>query len=102
MGVSEACYIPAALALIAGFHTGPTRSRAIGIHQTGIYTGLALGGIGGVIADSPFGWRAGFTWFGFAGVGYALRLLFALPGAPPPTDEPGWPKNTLSICSELS
>jgi MFS family permease len=36
MGVSEACYIPAALALIADFHTGPTRSRAIGIHQTGI------------------------------------------------------------------
>src|SRR5271163_660879 len=37
MGVSEACYIPAALALIADFHTGPTRSRAIGVHQTGIY-----------------------------------------------------------------
>ena len=31
MGISEAFYIPAALALIADFHTGGTRSRAIGL-----------------------------------------------------------------------
>ena len=47
MGISEAFYIPAALALIADFHTGTTRSKAIGIHQSGIYFGLALGGVGG-------------------------------------------------------
>jgi MFS transporter, Spinster family, sphingosine-1-phosphate transporter len=84
MGVSEACYIPAALALIADFHTGPTRSRAIGIHQTGIYAGMALGGLGGWIADSS-SWRNGFTGFGFAGVAYAAFLLFALPPKPPAT-----------------
>ncbi len=39
MGVSEAFYIPAALALISDFHHGPTRSRAVGVHQTGIYSG---------------------------------------------------------------
>src|SRR6266404_711781 len=39
MGVSEAFYMPAALALIADFHPGPTRSRAIGIHMCGIYPG---------------------------------------------------------------
>ena len=44
MGISEAFYFPAALALIADFHTGDTRSRAVGIHQTGLYAGLALGG----------------------------------------------------------
>ena len=82
MGVSEACYIPAALALIADFHQGATRSRAVGIHQTGIYAGQALGGIGGVIADSAFGWRAAFSWFGLAGICYAALLLFSLPGAP--------------------
>ena len=84
MGVSEACYIPAALALIADFHTGPTRSRAIGIHQTGIYAGMALGGLGGWIADSS-SWRNGFTGFGFAGVAYAAFLFFALPPKPPAT-----------------
>ena len=53
MGVSEAFYIPAALALISAFHTGATRSRAVGIHQTGIYVGLILGGYAGFVADNP-------------------------------------------------
>ena len=56
MGVSEACYMPAALALITEFHPGSTQARAIGIHQTGIYAGLALGGIGGYIAQTS-SWR---------------------------------------------
>ena len=51
MGVSEAFYIPAALALIADFHSGPTRSRAIGVHQMGIYFGVILGGFSGYAAD---------------------------------------------------
>src|SRR5436190_5311627 len=78
MGVSEACYIPAALALIADYHSGPTRSRAVGIHQAGIYTGIALGGVGGFIADSTYGWRSAFSWFGLAGVLYAFVLLLFL------------------------
>src|SRR4051812_22745019 len=47
MGISEAFYIPAALALIADFHTGQTRSRAVGFHQMGIYAGIILGGFAG-------------------------------------------------------
>ena len=77
MGVSEAFYIPAALALIADFHTGGTRAKAIGLHQTGIYAGLALGGVGGYIADHS-SWRNCFTWFGAVGVVYAIVLLFTL------------------------
>ena len=62
MGVSEAFYIPAALALIADFHTGPTRSRAIGLHQMGIYLGVIIGGFGGYAADNPeLGWRWAFS-----------------------------------------
>ena len=82
MGVSEACYIPAGLALIADFHTGGTRSRAVGIHQSGIYFGIILGGTGGLIADSSHGWGAAFTWFGLAGVVYAAVLLGFLKNAP--------------------
>lgn len=78
MGISEACYIPAALALIADFHPGPTRSRAVGIHQSGIYAGIALGGLGGYVAESAYGWRAGFNWLGVVGVGYAVFLVFVL------------------------
>ena len=77
MGISEAFYIPAALALIADFHTSGTRAKAIGIHQSGIYVGLALGGVGGYIAQTS-SWRNCFTWFGAAGVIYAVVLMLAL------------------------
>jgi MFS family permease len=81
MGISEAFYMPAALALIVDFHTGPTRARAVGFHQSGIYCGLALGGIGGYIAQTS-SWRNCFTWFGAAGVFYAVVLMLALRNSP--------------------
>ncbi len=84
MGVSEACYIPAALALISDFHGSGTRSRAVGMHQAGIYVGMIAGGMGGYIAESSYGWRAAFTWFGLAGVLYAIVLLAFLKNAPRP------------------
>ncbi|MBL1408848.1 MFS transporter [Sphingobacterium faecale] len=75
MGISEACYIPAALALITDYHTGKTRSLATGLHMCGLYTGLALGGLGGFIAEY-WGWRYGFHVFGLFGVLYALVLVY--------------------------
>ena len=81
MGISEAFYIPAALAFIADFHPGNTRARAAGIHQSGVYIGLMLGGIGGYIAQSS-SWRNCFSWFGLAGVIYAMVLVLVLRDAP--------------------
>lgn len=83
MGISEAFYIPAALALITDYHLGPTRSRAVGLHQTGIYAGLIIGGFAGHVADSPsLGWRWAFNVCGIAGILYALPLLVLLRDAP--------------------
>ena len=48
MGISEALYIPAGLSLIADYHTGRSRSLAVGIHMTGLYTGQAIGGFGAI------------------------------------------------------
>lgn len=85
MGISEAFYIPAALALIADFHTGGTRSRAVGVHQMGIYCGVMVGGFAGYAADWPdFGWRGAFDVTGLVGIVYALPLLFLLKDAPRP------------------
>ncbi|ADB38640.1 MFS transporter [Spirosoma linguale] len=77
MGVSEALYIPAGLALIADFHTARTRSLAIGIHMTGLYMGQALGGFGATVAES-YSWPAAFQGFGIAGLVYAVVLSFFL------------------------
>src|SRR5688572_833438 len=83
MGVSEAFYIPAALALIADFHTGHTRSRAVGAHQMGIYCGVIIGGFSGYVADTPnLGWRWAFDACGIVGVLYALPLFFWLRNPP--------------------
>ncbi|MGC3966099.1 MAG: MFS transporter [Pirellulales bacterium] len=83
MGISEAFYIPAALALITDFHRGPTRSRAVGLHQMGIYAGIIIGGFTGYVADEPsLGWRWAFSLCGVVGVVYAVPL-FALLRNPP-------------------
>lgn len=83
MGISEAFYIPAALALITEYHVGKTRSRAVGLHQMGMYFGVIAGGFTGYIADSPaFGWRFAFSACGIAGVVYAIPLLLILRDAP--------------------
>ena len=83
MGVSEAFYIPAALALIADYHRGATRSRAVGLHQMGIYVGVIIGGFGGYAAENPaLGWRWAFEACGLLGVAYAVPLFLLLRNAP--------------------
>lgn len=77
MGVSEALYIPSSLSLIADYHTGKSRSLAVGIHMTGLYLGQALGGFGAVLA-STLSWQQTFHWFGIIGVAYAIVLSLAL------------------------
>ncbi|MBR4107083.1 MAG: MFS transporter [Akkermansia sp.] len=80
MGVSEAFYIPAALALITDYHRGGTRSLATGLHMSGIYAGQVLAGCGAMMAGDPcqLGWRLTFELFGFIGVAYGLVVLFFL------------------------
>ena len=79
MGISEAFYIPAALALIADFHSNATRSRAVGLHQIAIYCGVIAGGFGGYVADAPdLGWRFAFDVCGVCGMVYAVPLLLLL------------------------
>ena len=77
MGVSEAFYIPAGLALIADYHQGTTRSIATGIHTTGIYLGQALGGFGAVYAVMT-SWQFTFHSLGLIGIVYSLVLIIFL------------------------
>ena len=77
MGISEALYIPAGLALIADYHRGSTRSLAVGIHMTGLYAGQALGGFGATVAGS-WSWQTAFQSFGLIGVLYSVILVLFL------------------------
>jgi len=78
MGLSEACYIPAALALIADQHGDRTRSLATGLHQSGIYMGIIAGGAGGGYLGEHYGWRYPFALLGAIGVVYGFILFFGL------------------------
>lgn len=89
MGISEAFYIPAALALISDYHTGKTRSRAVGLHQMAIYCGVIVGGFGGYAAEDPnLGWRWAFNLCGIIGMAYAIPLVLLLRDAPRPEHAP--------------
>ena len=102
MGISEAFYIPAALALITEYHPGLTRSRAVGVHQTGIYIGQIIGGFAGYAADSPdHGWRWAFSTCGMLGIIYALPLLAALRDPPRAPAEPARASQKSGVVSGL-
>lgn len=81
MGISEACYIPAAFALVTDYHRGPTRSLATGVHMAGIMVGQSLGFVGGWVAEQH-SWSFAFSIFGVFGIVYAIVLLFLLKDAP--------------------
>lgn len=66
MGLSEACYIPASLALIMDYHKGSTRSFATGINMIGLMVGSSLGFVGGWITENHH-WNTAFHIFGIIG-----------------------------------
>lgn len=92
MGISEAFYIPAALAMIADYHTGATRSRAVSLHQMGIYCGVIIGGFAGYAAEAPsVGWRMTFGVCGVVGMVLAVPLALLLRDRPrPASSSSGW------------
>ena len=81
MGISEACFIPAALALIVDYHRGPTRSRATSILMVGIMVGSGLGFIGGWLAERH-SWNTVFILLGVIGIVFSIVLAFSLKEAP--------------------
>jgi MFS family permease len=80
MGISEAFYLPAALALVADWHSSRTRSFATGIHQSGLYTGIVLGGAWGGWMGDKAGWRPVFDILGVVGAVYFVILWILLRG----------------------
>jgi predicted MFS family arabinose efflux permease len=87
MGVVEAMYLPAALAVIGVLHPHRTRSRALSLHCTAQMTGIVVGGWGGGWLADHIGWRSTFALLSLAGVAYAPVLFLGLRGLPRPSDK---------------
>jgi MFS family permease len=72
MGISEAMYMPAAIALTAGVATAAQRSRAVSILTTAQVAGTIAGAwFGGWMAEQGW-WRAAFGILGVLGMLYAI------------------------------
>ena len=61
LGIVEAAYLPAAIALIADYHSSQTRATAIGLHAAGLGVGWVVGGAGAGYLGKHLGWQAGFV-----------------------------------------
>ena len=101
MGISEACYMPAALALITDYHRGNTRSKATGLLLGGVFVGSGLGGLGGWLAEHH-GWGYAFNLFGVIGIFYCVILAALLRDPPRPKEsETANPLQTVRLGEAL-
>lgn len=108
LGLAEAAYLPAAIALIADWHGTESRATAIGIHSAGLTAGLIMGGAGTGWLAEHFGWRFAFIALGAGGLLMAMVAWFFLhdrEGAKPSTKNsaPFWPvmRSILAVPSLL-
>jgi MFS family permease len=96
-GLGETFYFPASMSMISDYHGKPTRSRAMGAHQTSVYVGTIAGGFFAGLIGSRYGWRWSFIVFGALGIvlGCVLTRLLREPerGA---ADLPSLPIKSIS------
>ncbi len=80
MGITEAMYVPPALAVISTLHSTATRSTALALHGTAQFAGIVLGSwFGGWMADVA-GWRMAFVVLTVVGLAYTPVLAWGLRG----------------------
>lgn len=83
VAAGEATYYPSATALISDWHRPKWRSRALSLHQTGVFAGAGLGAFfAGYLAD-VYSWHSPFYLFAIVGMLHAVVLWLFLKDAPP-------------------
>lgn len=88
VAAGEATYYPSATALISDWHQPKWRSRALSLHQTGVFAGAGLGAFfAGYLADK-FSWHTPFYFFALIGIGHAVILWLFLKDAPKAEPKP--------------
>lgn len=79
LGLVEAIYLPAAMALVAEYHGAETRGKAMALMGLGNYVGMVGGGTVGGYLGGHYGWRLPLIVLGAAGLVLAAICLFLLP-----------------------
>jgi MFS transporter, Spinster family, sphingosine-1-phosphate transporter len=79
LGLVEAMYLPAAMALVAEYHGTETRGTALALMALGNYVGMAGGGAVAGYFGEHYGWRMPLIALGAAGLVLAAICRFILP-----------------------
>lgn len=79
LGLVEAMYLPAALALVSEYHGQSTRASAMGVVALGNFIGMVLGGSLAGYLGELYGWRTPLMVLGVAGLLLAAVVWFLLP-----------------------
>ncbi|MDP9413881.1 MAG: MFS transporter [Pseudomonadota bacterium] len=82
VALGESTYYPTATALIGDWHRPATRSRALSLHQTGVFAGGGLGALAAGLLADRLGWQAPFLLFGAVGVVVCFILARTLKDGP--------------------
>ena len=85
--IGQCCIAPPCYSLISQYHDVSTRSTAMGIFQSAVYSGIVLSSVAaGWLADfGTGGWRRAFWIFGGIGIVWALAMQFGMKNTPQPT-----------------
>jgi MFS family permease len=75
-GMGETFYFPATTSLLSDYHGKRTRSRALGLHNTGVYVGTIAGGFFAGLIGQHYGWRLSFYVFGSLGIILGLAIMW--------------------------
>jgi predicted MFS family arabinose efflux permease len=79
LGLVEAMFLPAAMALLAEYHGPETRGTALALMALGNYVGMAGGGSVAGYFGEHYGWRVPLIVLGAAGLVLAGICFFILP-----------------------
>lgn len=95
--IGQCCVAPASFALISKYHV-ETRSTAMALFQSAVYSGIILSSLfGGILAEQGEGvWRWAFWIMGAGGIAWAVAMQFGM-RPEPVADEGGAEKDEASV-----
>ena len=102
VGITEGFYVPAAASTLATVFGNRRKGKAMSIHGSAQFAGIALGGwLGGLLAQT-WGWRAACCIIGGTGLMYLAMLAWKLhPGNPAPEPQAAKPPERFEISGLL-
>lgn len=83
-GLSSACIMPTAMALIKAYYEGAGRQRAVSVYSIASWGGSGFSSLFGGIIASTIGWR----WIFWLSIGVAIASFFLITGVPESKNPP--------------